>query len=77
MTIVRRDDLYDLPMRNAFIRLLTHLWIDVRLISLQLPDRIRVWKEMEESTKMIQTDNDTKKYFPLQTFVQSYLHNIT
>jgi hypothetical protein len=34
MTIVRRDDLYDLPMRNAFIRLLTHLWIDVRLISL-------------------------------------------
>ena len=59
MTIIRREDLYDLQLRNAFTRLLTHLWIDVKLISLQLPNRIRVWKEMDASIKMIQTENET------------------
>jgi hypothetical protein len=34
MTIIRNEELYDKRMRNSFTRLLTHLWIDVELITL-------------------------------------------
>jgi len=45
--IIRNKKDYDLPLRNAFTRLITHLWIDTKLIQLNLPNRIRVWNEME------------------------------
>ena len=64
-------------MRNAFTRLLTHLWIDVDLIQILLPNRIRVFTDLnKKNNKMnliVENENDCKKYIPLKKFIRKYI----
>ena len=38
---------YDLATRNSFVRLMTQLWIDRDFSEIQLPNKVRIWNQLD------------------------------
>ena len=51
---------YNMKLRHAFTRLITTLWIDKDFIKCQLPNRIRVWDNLDSHKGMMAGINATE-----------------
>ena len=68
---------YDPCLRYAFTRLMTTLWIDHDFIPIVLPNKVRLWDNIEIEKKMMcQSHNQTDVYKGLKKFITDYIKEI-
>ena len=66
-----------MKLRHAFTRLVTTLWINVGFIKIQLPNRIRVWSDLNVEQLMKFGVNETEVYDGLIDFITTYITDVT
>ncbi len=66
-----------MKLRHAFTRLITTLWIDKDFIKFQLPNRIRVWNDLDSHKGLMIGINQTDKFEGLIEFITSYIIEVT
>ena len=76
-SIISKEE-FNEEMRHCFTRLIIHLWVDRSpYMKINLPNRIRVWTELEDNPdKIISTDKSISQFETLKIFVCDYMKNI-